>query len=881
MFKILLEYGANPNAKTEKGDTPLVCAARNGHIECLEWLLELGVDVNGRGHRGWTALHWAALNGRYEIAATLVAYGGDLDAVTKEGSSCIYLGCLSGHASLVEDLIKYGANIHTVDKRGDTPLHAAARQNGSSVKTLLKAGAIYARNFDGQSPIDAALVRGHRRFIDILLLNRPELRETFHFNAIELASVVSNDVRAFENTFKVLAELSKLDFSHFENSVVHIINKLAQLTPRILSGQESSPALAINAKKLQQQQQQPIDTSKSDSSPQFPHSAREGSSSPTPSLASSININTSASSTSSSSPYLFTYTAEKSEGSEPSAISVFQHLTNAFINLAQDVLQTPKIRALLQCSNLCSKILMLLKPMDAIWEQLEQHIHSTMDATDGSDEAKAIALKQLSDVPAMISKYYNFNRMLLTSPLKNTWSSAAATGAAEEHTNVDSQTSFCPQFLSFIERIHSAMRLMTANDPNLLTSSLHFVLDLPTQSEGRSFADLIEKLSFEQKRNWLRVKVDTEQSSAKTGSKIETARLAYKDSDLVELAKYVNSESPENLRGKIFIKFLGELGVGAGVQREWFQFIVEKLTAPETCLFEIASDRTSFTPISAFKDEKTQLWNAEERLALFRFVGRFLAMTLVHEENLNLRLCLPIYKALLRRTYQLEDIKSIDETVHQSMRWMLANDASDLGLVFEAVGRGSQTAVPLTENGDQMEVDNSNKALYVEKMLDFYFKEEFGSNLSAITEGFFDIIPHRYIAPFNESQLEMLLSGQTDIDLEDWKANTEYSGELTAESDVVVWFWNWMSKQSPEVHRQVLQFVTGSSNVPLGGFKNLRGVASLVKFNISKAQKDQGSLPSASTCFNMLKMPAFESQADFEAKLLLAVSEGRLGFSFN
>lgn len=879
MFKILLEYGANPNATTEKGDSPLICAARNGHIECLEWLLDLGVDVNGRGHRGWTALHWAALNGRYEIAATLVAYGADIDAITKEGSSSIFLGCLSGHSSLVEDLIKYGSNVHTVDFKGDTPLHAAARQNGSSVKPLLKAGAQYLRNHSGQSPIDAALVRGHRRFVDLLLLGMPELRETFHFNAIELAAIVSNDTRSFENTFKVLAELAKLDFSHFEAVIEHLISKLGQLVPRILSGQESTRAASSESSETNS----PIDTTKSAEKRGL---RREDSSSPAPSLVSSQAL--SPATMASSSSTLFIYT-EKTEGEPAPAISVFRHLASAFVNLCHDVLQMPKIRALMQCPSLRNKVADLMKPLELIWQQLEQHIQDTMQELAGNEsnnEAKERALKQLSEVPAMIDRYYSISRMLMIHPLNDSWTSAAEEPSTDLETaepKSASSSAFHPEFRSFIERIHSALRVLISNDPNLLTTTLHFILDLPSQtSSDRTFADLIEKLSFEQKRNWLRVKIETEQSSAKTGSKIETSRICYKDSDLLDLANFVNSESPENLRGKLFVKFLGELGVGAGVQREWFQFIVQKLTSSETGLFEIASDRTSFAPVSVMKDEARQVWNAEERNALFKFCGRFLAMALVHEENLNLRLSLPVYKALLRREFQLIDMKQIDETVHQSMRWMLEHDgAEDLCLVFEALGRGATSATPLINGGSDIEVNDQNKQLYIEKLLSFYFKHELGDHLSAIVQGFCDIVPHRYIAPFNESELELVISGQSEIDLEDWKANTEYSGELTIDSEVVVWFWKWMDSQNTDMHRQVLQFVTGSSTVPLGGFKNLRGVEHRVKFNISKAQKDGGSLPSASTCFNMLKMPSFESQADFEAKMIISVTEGRLGFSFN
>lgn len=50
----------------------------------------------------------------------------------------------------------------------------------------------------------------------------------------------------------------------------------------------------------------------------------------------------------------------------------------------------------------------------------------------------------------------------------------------------------------------------------------------------------------------------------------------------------------------------------------------------------------------------------------------------------------------------------------------------------------------------------------------------FFRRLNAFLEGFYDIIPKRLISIFNEQELELLISGLPNVDIEDLKANTEY-----------------------------------------------------------------------------------------------------------
>lgn len=74
---------------------------------------------------------------------------------------------------------------------------------------------------------------------------------------------------------------------------------------------------------------------------------------------------------------------------------------------------------------------------------------------------------------------------------------------------------------------------------------------------------------------------------------------------------------------------------------------------------------------------------------------------------------------------------------------------------------------------------------------------------------------------FNDHELELLISGLPEIDIEDLRANTEYAG-YTAASQTIQWFWKVVREMSKQELALLVQFVTGTSKVPLEGFKALQ-----------------------------------------------------------
>eukprot|EP00831_Metopus_contortus_P022774 TRINITY_DN20477_c0_g1_i5.p1 TRINITY_DN20477_c0_g1~~TRINITY_DN20477_c0_g1_i5.p1 ORF type:complete len:127 (-),score=22.35 TRINITY_DN20477_c0_g1_i5:206-586(-) len=92
--------------------------------------------------------------------------------------------------------------------------------------------------------------------------------------------------------------------------------------------------------------------------------------------------------------------------------------------------------------------------------------------------------------------------------------------------------------------------------------------------------------------------------------------------------------------------------------------------------------------------------------------------------------------------------------------------------------------------------------------------------------------------------------------------------------EIIEWFWAVMESFSGRERAEFLQFVTGSSMVPLGGFKNLQGAVGVQRFQIHKAESSVDRLPTAHTCFNQLDLPRYPSKEVLQDRLLKAIKEG-------
>jgi len=121
------------------GSTALGHAAKYGHNEIAELLIENGADVDAKDEDGSTPLHLAALMGYKEIAELLIAKGADVNAKKDDGSwTSLHSAAMTGSNEIVGLLIAAGADVNAKDAYGRTPLDWAIVDNHTEIADLLR-----------------------------------------------------------------------------------------------------------------------------------------------------------------------------------------------------------------------------------------------------------------------------------------------------------------------------------------------------------------------------------------------------------------------------------------------------------------------------------------------------------------------------------------------------------------------------------------------------------------------------------------------------------------------------------------------------------------------------------------------------------------------
>lgn len=169
---------------------------------------------------------------------------------------------------------------------------------------------------------------------------------------------------------------------------------------------------------------------------------------------------------------------------------------------------------------------------------------------------------------------------------------------------------------------------------------------------------------------------------------------------------------------------------------------------------------------------------------------------------------------------------------------------------------------------------------YVQKICEHKLVGLAKDQINAFLTGFHELIPKDTMGLeiFDDKELELLICGLPVIDIDDLKAHTEYAN-YTENSQVIQWFWKVLREFTEEQKAWLIQFVTGTAQVPLDGFKALIGMRGPQKFSIHKATSVE-RLPSAHTCFNQLDLPDYKSEEALRSKLLQAVEMAHEGFGF-
>ncbi|CAL9702525.1 unnamed protein product [Knipowitschia caucasica] len=332
----------------------------------------------------------------------------------------------------------------------------------------------------------------------------------------------------------------------------------------------------------------------------------------------------------------------------------------------------------------------------------------------------------------------------------------------------------------------------------------------------------------------------------------------------------IMSFNAQDLRRRLWIIFPGEEGLDyGGVARQWFFLLSHEVLNPMYCLFEYAGKENYCLQINPAS------YINPDHLKYFKFIGRFIAMALFHGKFIDTGFSLPFYKRILNKPLTLKDLESIDPEFYNSLIWIKDNNIEECGLeMFFSVDKeilGEITTHELKPEGGDIQVTEENKEEYVRLVAEWRLSRGVEEQTQAFFEGFNEVLPQQYLQYFDAKELEVMLCGMQEIDLGDWQRNTIYR-HYTRSTKQIVWFWQFMKEMDNEKRMRLLQFVTGTCRLPVGGFADLMGSNGPQKFCIEKVGKENW-LPRSHTCFNRLDLPPYKSYEQLKEKLMFAIEE--------
>ncbi|CAK4724683.1 unnamed protein product [Aphanomyces euteiches] len=312
---------------------------------------------------------------------------------------------------------------------------------------------------------------------------------------------------------------------------------------------------------------------------------------------------------------------------------------------------------------------------------------------------------------------------------------------------------------------------------------------------------------------------------------------------------------PSELCTLTTITLEGESGIDAGgIMREWYTILVLAIFEPKQGLFVANKADQSFSI-----NPNSKKAHGPSHLEKFHSIGRLLGRAIVDGQVLPFHLSIPLFKMLLGYPVSMDDIQYIDLTVYSSLKFIQgAADVDSLTLTF-SVSLDASTEVDLIPNGRNVAVTNANKADYVDRMVRYLLFGSVAPQLESLVQGLYEVLPPELLMAFDYKELELVLCGFSEIDVADWKRCTNVSRSLES---IVEWFWEIVENEMTSVQRErLLQFTTGSSRVPLQGFKGLTSQdGRLCPFSLHGMSYKEGILPRVQSCFNRINMPIYPTK---------------------
>ncbi|KAK4128116.1 hypothetical protein N657DRAFT_675945 [Parathielavia appendiculata] len=365
------------------------------------------------------------------------------------------------------------------------------------------------------------------------------------------------------------------------------------------------------------------------------------------------------------------------------------------------------------------------------------------------------------------------------------------------------------------------------------------------------------------------------------------------------------------------VEYFDEVGTGLGPTLEFYSTVSKEFCKKKLKLWRDndpnGDDEFVSGPNGLFPRPLSEGYAASEEgekiLQLFKVIGKFVARSMVDSRIIDLNFN-PIFFRIGDESTgirpSLGAVKSVDPVIARSLmtvkKFALAKKAidedpkrsaaqkvidtenitvdnikiDDLYLDFTLPGYPEIELIP---NGSQTQVTIDNVDLYLEKVIDMTLGSGVRRQVHAFRAGFSQVFPYSTLSTFTPDEL-CTLFGQVD---EDWSLETlmdsiKADHGYNLDSKTVKNLLQAMSEFTPAQRRDFLQFTTGSPKLPIGGFKKLTPMFTVVCKPSEAPYTSDDYLPSVMTCVNYLKLPDYSDIDILRKRLFTAIKEGQGAF---
>ena len=402
------------------------------------------------------------------------------------------------------------------------------------------------------------------------------------------------------------------------------------------------------------------------------------------------------------------------------------------------------------------------------------------------------------------------------------------------------------------------------------------------------------------------------------------------------IEKSSDSSEKLHLKAQLHVKFLNKEGVSeagideGGLFKELLEIVITEAFSPDLGFFietegsgndklntKLYPNPLGFSSqIESIKNEANAfIFDFFKELNIppvffYKFLGRVLAKAIYEGVVVEVPFAEFFLNTLLGHRNHVEDLVSLDPQLYKSIITLKEiDDVSALALTFSLDDPLSPNGVHLlVPRGNTVNVTHANLGSYISLYADYKLNARGSEQSAQFLSGIQEILPASMLALFNRSELQQLISGlEGTFEISGLRKFTRYE-DYTDDHPVIESFWEVLSEFSDEEKGNFMRFVMSSARPPLLGFGHINPPfmvrratdPSITRLRDQRDRRrqqreedglpydpDEAShqeeaaikedwqrLPTSSTCFNLLCLPAYPTKEKLQERLLYAISSG-------